>query len=113
MTLADPLRVVLVGAGSMGRAWRDTIESAPDVELAGIADIHEPTARAAAEALGRPLVVGTDAVAPAAATGARLPPPEPQHGGHTPVEPEYGHHAAGRVGRTPWGPVRSRPNLTR
>ena len=34
MTLADPLRVVLVGAGLMGRAWRDIIEAAPDVELA-------------------------------------------------------------------------------
>jgi predicted dehydrogenase len=71
MTVADPLRVVLAGAGLMGRAWRDTIEAAPDVELAGIADIHEPTAREAADALGRPVAVGTDAVALAAATGAR------------------------------------------
>jgi predicted homoserine dehydrogenase-like protein len=31
--LANPLRVVLVGAGLMGRAWLDTIEAAPDVEL--------------------------------------------------------------------------------
>jgi predicted dehydrogenase len=71
MTLADPLRVVLVGAGSMGRAWRDTIESAPDVELAGIADIDPATADAAATALGRPVATGTDAVQLAAATGAR------------------------------------------
>jgi predicted dehydrogenase len=71
MTLADPLRVVLVGAGSMGRAWRDTIEAAPGVELAGIADIHQPTAQAAADALERPVPVGTDAVALAEATGAR------------------------------------------
>ena len=71
MTVAEPLRVVLVGAGSMGRAWRDVIEAAPDVELAGIADIHEPTARAAADELGRSVAVGTDAVALAAATGAR------------------------------------------
>ncbi len=55
MTLADPLRVVLVGAGSMGRAWRDTIEAAPDVELAGIADIDPATALVAAAALGRPV----------------------------------------------------------
>ncbi|GAA5109778.1 Gfo/Idh/MocA family protein [Pseudonocardia adelaidensis] len=71
MTLADPLRVVLVGAGLMGRAWRDTIEAAPDVELAGIADIDPATAGAAAAALGRPVPTGTDAVALAAATGAR------------------------------------------
>ncbi|MCU1666142.1 MAG: hypothetical protein QOI36_5813 [Pseudonocardiales bacterium] len=68
----DPLRVVLVGAGSMGRAWRDTIEAAPDVELAGIADIDPAAAQSAADELGRPgLPVGTDAVTLAAATGAR------------------------------------------
>ncbi|GAA1284084.1 Gfo/Idh/MocA family oxidoreductase [Pseudonocardia aurantiaca] len=71
MSLENPLRLVLVGAGSMGRAWRDTIEAAPGVELVGIADIHEPTAQAAADALGRPVPVGTDAVALASATGAR------------------------------------------
>jgi predicted dehydrogenase len=71
MTLADPLRVVLVGAGSMGRAWRDVLEAAPDIELAGIADLDGSTARAAADALGRPVPVGTDAVALAASTGAR------------------------------------------
>lgn len=71
MTLADPLRVVLVGAGSMGRAWRDVIEAAPDVELAGIADLDPTTAESAAAALGRPVPTGTDGVALAAATGAR------------------------------------------
>ncbi|OZM76983.1 Gfo/Idh/MocA family protein [Pseudonocardia sp. MH-G8] len=71
MTLADPLRVVLAGAGNMGRAWRATIEAAPDVELAGIADIDRAAAEAAAAELGRPVEVGTDAVALAAATGAR------------------------------------------
>jgi predicted dehydrogenase len=71
MTLAEPLRVVLVGAGSMGRAWRDTIEAAPSVELAGIADIDLATADAAAAALGRSVPTGTDAVQLARATGAR------------------------------------------
>ncbi|MGH3371213.1 MAG: hypothetical protein ACRDPR_14575, partial [Nocardioidaceae bacterium] len=60
MTINDPLRVVLVGAGLMGRAWRDTIEAAPDVELAGIADIDPATAQATAAALGRPVPTGTD-----------------------------------------------------
>jgi len=71
MTLADPLRVVLVGAGLMGRAWRDTLEAAPGVELAGIADIDPATAEEAASALGREVATGTDGVALAAATGAR------------------------------------------
>jgi predicted dehydrogenase len=71
MSLEHPLRVVLAGAGSMGRAWLATIEAAPDVELAGIADVHLPTAQAAAETLGRPVPVGTDAVELAGTTGAR------------------------------------------
>jgi predicted dehydrogenase len=71
MTLADPLRVVLAGAGNMGRAWRTTIEAAPDVELAGIADLDRGRAEAAAEELGRDVAVGTDAVELAASTGAR------------------------------------------
>jgi predicted dehydrogenase len=71
LSLENPLRVVLAGAGSMGRAWRDTIEAAPDVELAGIADIDPATAQAAADALGRPVPVGTDVVALASETGAR------------------------------------------
>ena len=49
---ADRCGLVLVGAGSMGRAWRDTIEAAPDVELAGIADIDPAAAR------GRPPTPG-------------------------------------------------------
>ncbi|MEJ3652305.1 Gfo/Idh/MocA family oxidoreductase [Actinomycetes bacterium KLBMP 9759] len=65
-----PLKVVLVGAGSMGRAWRDTIEAAADVELAAIADIRSEAARSAADDLGRHVPTGTDAVALAEATGA-------------------------------------------
>lgn len=71
MTREKRLPVVLVGAGLMGRAWRDTIEAAPDVELVGIADIDPATAAETAAALGRPVATGTDGVALAAATGAR------------------------------------------
>ncbi|WP_214401787.1 Gfo/Idh/MocA family protein [Pseudonocardia lacus] len=71
MSGADPLRVVLAGAGNMGRAWCAAIEADPDVELVGIADLDPPTARAAAESTGRDVAVGADAVELAAATGAR------------------------------------------
>jgi len=61
-----PLRVVVVGAGSMGRAWLAAIAAAPGVQLAGIVDLDLAAARAA-----RPDVpVGTDVVELAAATGA-------------------------------------------
>jgi predicted dehydrogenase len=63
--------VVLVGAGLMGRAWRDTIEAAPDVELVGIADIDPGTARAAVADLGRDVPTGADGVALAMESGAR------------------------------------------
>jgi predicted dehydrogenase len=35
----SPLRVVVVGAGGMGRAWLRTVEESPLVELAGIVDL--------------------------------------------------------------------------
>lgn len=49
-----PLRVVVVGAGGMGRAWLNAVEQSPLVELAGIVDLDLGAARAAAAALGRP-----------------------------------------------------------
>jgi len=49
-----PLRVVVVGAGGMGRAWLRTVEQSPLVELAGIVDLDLEAARAAAAWLGRP-----------------------------------------------------------
>jgi predicted dehydrogenase len=59
----NPLRVVVVGAGSMGRAWLRAVEANDDVELAGIADLAVPAAEAAAGELGLPhLPVGADAV---------------------------------------------------
>lgn len=57
------LRVVVAGAGSMGRAWLRTVEANDDVELAGIADLAVDVATAAAAELGHPgLPVGPDAV---------------------------------------------------
>ncbi|GLH96315.1 Gfo/Idh/MocA family protein [Phytohabitans aurantiacus] len=69
---ADPLRVVIVGAGGMGRAWLATVADSPDTTLTGIADLDVALARRAADAAGLPdLPVGTDAVALARQTGAQ------------------------------------------
>jgi len=61
-----PLRVLVVGAGSMGRAWLAAIAASPAVQLAGIVDLDLVTARAAAPHVP----AGTDVVKLAAATGA-------------------------------------------
>jgi predicted dehydrogenase len=67
-----PLRVVVVGAGGMGRAWLNTVEKSPLVELAGIVDLDLGAASAAAEALGCPgLPVGTGTARLAADVGAQ------------------------------------------
>jgi predicted dehydrogenase len=71
-TAEEPLRVVLVGAGSMGRVWLATVIASPAVELVGIADLDLGAARSAAVGAGRPdLPVGSDAVALARETGAQ------------------------------------------
>jgi predicted dehydrogenase len=67
-----PLRVVVVGAGGMGRAWLRTVDESPLVELAGIVDLDLDAARAAAAALGRPdLPVGAGTAALASDVGAQ------------------------------------------
>lgn len=67
-----PLRVVVVGAGGMGRAWLRTVEESPSVELAGIVDLDLDAARAAAAAIGRPdLPVGAGTAALASDVGAQ------------------------------------------
>jgi predicted dehydrogenase len=67
-----PLKVVVVGAGGMGRAWLGAVEASPLVELAGIVDLDVDAARAAAASIGRDsLPVGTSAPALAADVGAR------------------------------------------
>jgi predicted dehydrogenase len=69
---ADPLRVVIVGAGSMGRAWLATVAESPEVTLTGIADLDVALARDAAGSAGLPdLPVGADAVALAQQSGAQ------------------------------------------
>jgi predicted dehydrogenase len=67
-----PLRVVVVGAGGMGRAWLNTVEESASVELAGIVDLDLDAARAAAAALGRPdLPVGAGTTELASGVGAQ------------------------------------------
>ena len=68
----SPLRVVVVGAGGMGRAWLRTVEESPVVELAGIVDLDLEAARAAAAWLGRPdLPVGAGTARLASNVGAQ------------------------------------------
>ncbi|MEV3935947.1 Gfo/Idh/MocA family oxidoreductase [Glycomyces sp. NPDC049804] len=66
-----PLRLVVVGAGGMGRAWTRNIQSSPDAELVGIADLFPASAESAAADTGIPgLATGTDAIELARRTGA-------------------------------------------
>ncbi|GAA1939171.1 Gfo/Idh/MocA family protein [Kitasatospora viridis] len=72
-----PLRVVLVGAGGMGRTWLHTLQAADRVELAGVVDLDAALARRVVteelgEAAGAPVVVGTSLreVAPRCAADA-------------------------------------------
>lgn len=66
------LRVVVVGAGGMGRAWLRTVQESPLVELAGIVDLDLEAARAGAAAIGRPdLPVGAGTAALASDVGAQ------------------------------------------
>jgi predicted dehydrogenase len=66
------LRVVVVGAGVMGKAWLQAVETNPDVEIVGIADIYPAAAAAAATELGRnTLPVGSDGIDLARRTGAQ------------------------------------------
>lgn len=47
-----PIRVALIGAGSMGRVWAKVISDEPGATLVGIADIDEDFARRAMDELG-------------------------------------------------------------
>ena len=70
--MSEPLKVVLVGAGGMGKAWLSTIIADPAVELAGIVDLDLAVAEAAAVAAGVPdVALGRDAVELAVRTGAQ------------------------------------------
>ncbi|NUQ90534.1 MAG: Gfo/Idh/MocA family oxidoreductase [Glycomyces artemisiae] len=70
LDIEGPLRLVVVGAGGMGRAWMHTIEADPATELVGVADLYPAATEAAAADLGRDLATGTDAVELAQRTGA-------------------------------------------
>jgi predicted dehydrogenase len=61
------IRVLLAGAGAMGRAWLETIDADPEVTLAGVVDLDLAAARRAAPGLP----VGTDVATLAAETGAQ------------------------------------------
>ena len=49
---AEPLRVVQVGAGAMGRAWLRVITDSDQAELVGLVDLNEEAARQAADDVG-------------------------------------------------------------
>ncbi|NYI03689.1 Gfo/Idh/MocA family protein [Allostreptomyces psammosilenae] len=73
----EPLRVVLVGAGAMGRAWLATLAASPLVRLAGIVDLDEGAARRAAEKVARRAAEKTAGTATAGASLAGAAPGEP------------------------------------
>jgi predicted dehydrogenase len=50
----EPVRLILVGAGAMGRAWLKVIDQSADVQLVGVVDLDLGTAHRAAEAAGLP-----------------------------------------------------------
>ncbi|MGI8459505.1 MAG: Gfo/Idh/MocA family protein [Propionibacteriaceae bacterium] len=54
----EPLRLVQVGAGSMGRNWLDAIADSPDTELVALVDLDPETATRAAADGGLSVVVG-------------------------------------------------------
>jgi predicted dehydrogenase len=67
--MPEPLRVLQVGAGGMGRAWLRTIRANPDVVLVGLADLDLEAARSAADEHGYgdvPVAASIDELASAA-----------------------------------------------
>jgi predicted dehydrogenase len=50
--MPEPVRLLQVGAGGMGRAWLRTIAANPDVVLAGLVDLDVDVARSAADEHG-------------------------------------------------------------
>ncbi len=67
-----PVRVVLVGAGGMGKQWLRTLSASPDVELVGLVDLNLDGARAALEDVGLTgIPVAKSLTEIASATGAQ------------------------------------------
>jgi predicted dehydrogenase len=52
MSPAEPIRLIQVGAGLMGRHWLDVVGQSTDVELVGLADLDLPLAQHAAAGAG-------------------------------------------------------------
>jgi predicted dehydrogenase len=50
--MSEPLRILQVGAGGMGRAWLRTIKASPDAVLAGLVDLDLAVGRQAADEHG-------------------------------------------------------------
>ena len=75
ITLSDTnslVRIVLVGAGGMGRNWVRVLSASSDVELVGLVDLNLPAAEAALRDAGLDTVrTGTNLSEVAAATGAQ------------------------------------------
>jgi predicted dehydrogenase len=68
----SPVRVVLVGAGHMGRHWLDVLTASPLVEVVGLVDLDVPMADRALEDLGLSgVTTGSSVSVVAAATGAQ------------------------------------------
>ncbi|WP_154793593.1 Gfo/Idh/MocA family protein [Occultella kanbiaonis] len=70
MTAASERRVVVAGAGNMGRKWIATIAATPGARVVGIVDVDAATASAAAGTLDGGAQVGTELAGLVAATGA-------------------------------------------
>ena len=49
---AEPVRIIQVGAGAMGRAWLQVIADSDRAELVGLVDLNTDAARQAADATG-------------------------------------------------------------
>ena len=61
MSMSDPLRVLLVGAGTRGRVWARVAVEADQVRLVGVVDSDRARAERAQSELGSDLLVGSDA----------------------------------------------------
>lgn len=63
LTGNEPIRVVVAGAGAMGRRWMQNATRNSDVHLVGVADVVEAAAERAVAELGLECATGVDAVA--------------------------------------------------
>jgi predicted dehydrogenase len=69
---ADPIRVILVGAGLMGRNWLRVLTASPDVEVVGLVDLDVDLARRVLkEADLEQVVAGPSVMDLAGVTGAQ------------------------------------------